>query len=80
MVTAYIKAIPPNALDIITSSSNDSQTTIVYDQSGNEIARLHGNENRIRVPYSKIPKTLSMPLWQLRMRGFGSIMELTSKE
>ncbi|WP_271628900.1 transglycosylase domain-containing protein [Caldicellulosiruptor sp. DIB 104C] len=58
MVTAYIKAIPPNALDIITSSSNDSQTTIVYDQSGNEIARLHGNENRIRVPYSKIPKNL----------------------
>jgi len=24
----------------------------------NEIARLHGNENRIRVPYSKIPKNL----------------------
>ncbi|ADQ47292.1 penicillin-binding protein, 1A family [Caldicellulosiruptor kronotskyensis 2002] len=57
MVTGYIKAIPANALDIITSSS-DTQTTIVYDQSGNEIARLHGNENRIRVPYSKIPKNL----------------------
>lgn len=57
MVTGYIKAIPANALDIITSSS-DTQTTIVYDQSGNEIARLHGNENRIRVPYNKIPKNL----------------------
>lgn len=58
MITAYIKAIPPNALDIITSSSNESQTTIVYDQSSNEIARLHGSENRVRVPYSKIPKNL----------------------
>nr|WP_049778110.1 PBP1A family penicillin-binding protein [Caldicellulosiruptor owensensis] len=57
MYTGYIKAIPANALDIITASS-DSQTTIVYDQSGNEISRLHGNENRIRVPYSKIPKNL----------------------
>lgn len=58
MVTAYIKAIPPDALDAIVNNADESQTTLVYDQSGNEIARLHGTENRIRVSYNQIPKNL----------------------
>lgn len=55
MVIGYIKVILLNVLDIIIFLV-DSQIIIVYDQSGNEIVWFYGNENRIRVLYSKILK------------------------
>jgi len=58
MVSAYIKAIPSDAIEKITDISSQTQTTIVYDTNGVEVAKLHGAENRIRVSYSQIPENL----------------------
>ncbi|MEZ0537159.1 transglycosylase domain-containing protein [Caldicellulosiruptoraceae bacterium PP1] len=58
VITAYINAIPNDALDKIVDSSLLNQTTTIYDSEGKEVAKLHGAENRIKVPYSKMPKNL----------------------
>jgi penicillin-binding protein 1A len=58
VVTAYIKAIPPDTLDKIIESTTGGNTTIVYDEKGNTVATLSYGENSIKVPYNKIPKNL----------------------
>lgn len=55
---AYIKSIPPDALDKIVASATGINTTVIYDSNNNTVATLSQEQNSIKVPYSKIPQNL----------------------
>ena len=62
IITLFFNIIPINNIKA-TQSSNNSKltgnlelTTFIYDKNGNKIEELHGNEDRILVEYSDLPK------------------------
>ena len=58
LVGGYVMAVAADLPDITAEDLVTAQTSFVYDSQGNEIATLHGGENRITVPLDQMPKHL----------------------
>lgn len=63
VMTLFFNIIPVNKVKASQTSSNNSKltgnlelTTFIYDKNGNKMEELHGNEDRILVEYTDLPK------------------------
>ena len=58
LVGGYVMAVAADLPDITAEDLVTAQTSFVYDTQGNEIATLHGGENRVTVPLDQMPQHL----------------------
>ena len=58
LVGGYVMAVAADLPDITAADLVTAQTSFVYDSQGNQIATLHGAENRVSVPLDQIPQYL----------------------
>ena len=58
LVGGYVMAVAADLPDITAEDLITAQTSFVYDSAGNQIASLHGGENRISVPLDQMPQHL----------------------